>query len=266
MPSTARALAQSLSAMAWLVLCGLMGALLLLAAFTARRVALSRMRTRQIAARAVEHMRARQLERERIAADLHDTLLQGIYGLLLRMQALSPQVADAAAREALEASIERAEKLATEGRDRVSGLHSAHPGMGDIGDELRKVAADLEREQQAKVPVRITGSPQQLLPEVHEQLYFIGREAMFNAAAHAEAASIDVEIEYGSAQLCLTVRDDGRGMAPAAAGNQDGAEHWGMAGMRERASRIGGTLEISSNAGGGTVVQARVPASAAYLA
>jgi signal transduction histidine kinase len=265
MPSTGKALAQSLSGTGWSALAALLGALLLLASVTVRRVVLWRMRTRQNAARAVEHLRVRQLERERIAADLHDTLLQGIYGLLLRMQSLLREVSDVSAREALEASIDRAEKLAAEGRDRVSGLHSAHPAMGDLRDELRQVASDLEREQQAHVSVEGMGTPRPLLPQVHEQLYFIGREAMFNAAAHAEATAIVVTLDYGSGQFTLGIRDDGRGLPPPDAQAADGARHWGLAGMRERALRVGGELELVSRPGHGTAVRVRVPADSAYL-
>jgi signal transduction histidine kinase len=262
MQTAGEALARSLSSSAWAALLALLAALAGVAALGARGVVVSRMQARQVAVRAVEHMRVRQAERERIAADLHDTLLQGIYGLLLRMQTLSQRLPDSQTRAMLEGAIVRAENLASEGRDRVAGLRTSPAEAGDIAEQLRGAAADLERAQGAVVAVQVSGAPHALAPDVQEQLHLIGREAMSNAALHAAASRIEVELEYGGKQLRLTVRDDGRGILRA--GGVEGG-HWGLTVMQERARRVGGQLEIGNAPDGGTVVQARIPAEAAYL-
>ena len=88
----------------------------------------------------------------------------------------------------------------------------------------------------------------------------IGREAVLNALKHAEARKVDVHLDYGAEFLNLQIRDDGRDMTPGPeAAATDG--HFGIAGMRERAHRAGGTVEIASAPGGGTTVRACLPTS-----
>jgi len=258
-----KAVTSSLSMSGWVALLALLAALLGLVALAARRIVAGRMRAQQRAMRAVEHLRVRQAERESIAADLHDTLLQGLYGLLLRMQALSEHLPDSQTRAMLESAIVRTERLATEGRDRVSGLLRSPLGVGDLGEQLAEVAADVERAHGVQVHVQVSGATRALAPEVQEQLHLIGREALSNAASHAAATRIDVELELGASQLRLSVRDNGRGIDSTGA---EAAGHWGLRVMQERAKRIGGRLDVCPAAGGGTVVLARVPADAAYLA
>lgn len=226
--------------------------------------AIYRLRMRRLATRTVERLRVRQLERDRIAADLHDTLLQGIYGLLMQMQVVLQRLTDPIARERLMSAVELAERLVAEGRDRVSGLRSLSDGLGDIVEALRGVADHILREHRTPVLVSIEGEPRNLMAEVQEQLFLVGREAMFNAAMHASATRIEVQLAYSNNELRLRVRDDGRGIAPDVLkqGGTDG--HWGLAGMRERAQWVHGQLEISSSAGHGTTVDVRVPSDAAY--
>jgi signal transduction histidine kinase len=93
----------------------------------------------------------------------------------------------------------------------------------------------------------------------------IGREAIANCFAHAQARNIEVEIVYDEGSLELRVRDDGRGMDPRTA--QSGrAGHWGLLGMRERAVSLGGTLKVWSRPELGTEIELIVPAATAYRA
>jgi len=96
------------------------------------------------------------------------------------------------------------------------------------------------------------------MPDSFSSLYRIGREAVVNAFRHSGAKHVELELEYSDADLCMRVRDDGCGIDPRVlhAGREG---HWGLAGMRERATRIGARLAVSSSAAHGTEVQLSVP-------
>jgi signal transduction histidine kinase len=110
----------------------------------------------------------------------------------------------------------------------------------------------------------VEGERQPLQPLLQDEVYRIARELLRNAFQHAEAAQIEAEIRYGPHLLRVHVRDDGKGIDPEIlkAGGRDG--HWGLAGMRERAKRIGARLDFWSQAGAGTEVRLSVPGSIAY--
>ena len=87
----------------------------------------------------------------------------------------------------------------------------------------------------------------------------MAQEAIHNVKKHAGARHLFVQLEYGPAQIALEVRDDGRGFAPTGK-LESPPGHYGVTGMRERAAAIGGTLEISSEPGSGTVIRLSAPA------
>jgi len=99
---------------------------------------------------------------------------------------------------------------------------------------------------------------------VREESYSVGREAIINALTHSEGRNIEVEIIYESREFRLRIRDDGRGIDPGTLEAGGRADHWGLQGMRERAHRIGGKLDLWSRPGSGTEVELSVPASTAY--
>jgi signal transduction histidine kinase len=101
-------------------------------------------------------------------------------------------------------------------------------------------------------------------PLIQDEAYRIGRELLRNAFQHADASEIEAEVRYEDRAFRLRVRDEGKGMDPKilAAGGRSG--HWGLAGMRERAKRIGGHLDIWSQTGAGTQVELNIPGAIAY--
>ena len=101
-------------------------------------------------------------------------------------------------------------------------------------------------------------------PDVYNEIFFIGSEALRNAFHHASAQRIQLQVHYDSDAFRLVVTDNGKGVDPAvlATGSRDG--HFGLAGMRERAALIGGTLTLQSAVGIGTILELRVPATRAY--
>lgn len=221
------------------------------------------LRIRQVTARVREAEALRTAERERIARDLHDTLLQGFQGLMLRLQAVAdglPAASDA--RQRLERSLERGDEALVEGRERVQQLRAAGPG-GDLAHALGALARD-RADPRVAATVTVQGDARPLQALAEDEAILIGREALGNALRHAQAGCIDVVIAYTADGLRLTVTDDGIGLpadGPAAEGTR---LRFGLIGMRERAARIGATLEIGAGDGAGTRIALWVPARRAY--
>jgi signal transduction histidine kinase len=212
-------------------------------------------------------LEARLAERERIARDLHDTLLQGVQGLIWRFQAAADRIpADQPARRMLEQSLDRADKLLEESRDKVKDLRASAHDAAHLDEALAQECAQLAQLHPARFAVSVQGARRDLHPIVREEGFFIGREALTNAFQHAAAASIEAELSYGDAALFIRVRDDGTGISAAVlqAGEKPG--HFGLLGMRERARKLGATLDVWSRPGAGTEVELRVPAHVAYAA
>ncbi|MEJ1965555.1 MAG: triple tyrosine motif-containing protein [Gammaproteobacteria bacterium] len=227
---------------------------------------LYRLRLRQATTAVRARLEERIVERERIARDLHDTLLQGLQGLILRFQAAAARVpTHEPARDMLERALERADDVLLESRHRVKDLRASTQMQGDLADALGAFGKELAQEKQAtEFSVTIGGAPRALHPVVREEAFMIGREALFNAFRHSGGGKIEVEITFNSSELRLRIRDDGCGVEPSllAAGGRSG--HWGMHGMRERAKKIRSQLEIWSRRDMGTEVELRVPAALAY--
>jgi signal transduction histidine kinase len=112
--------------------------------------------------------------------------------------------------------------------------------------------------------VAAEGEARNLHPILRDEIYRIAGEALRNAFRHAHAHKVEVEIRYDDEQFRLRVRDDGRGIDPAVLSHQGSEGHFGLRGMRERATLIGGKLTVWSEVEAGTEVELRVPAGLAY--
>ena len=110
----------------------------------------------------------------------------------------------------------------------------------------------------------VEGQTRDLHPIVRDEIYKIAAEALRNAFRHAHAERVEVEIRYDNEQFRLRVRDDGKGIDPAVLADQGIEGHYGLRGMPERAALIGGKLAVWSEAGAGTEVELRFPASIVY--
>ena len=111
----------------------------------------------------------------------------------------------------------------------------------------------------------VEGESRNLHPILRDETYKIAAEALRNAFRHAHAGQIEVEIRYDNEQSRLRVRDDGNGIDPAVLARQGSEGHYGLPGMRERATLMGAKLTVWSEVDTGTEVELRVPASAAYV-
>ncbi|MFG6414933.1 two-component regulator propeller domain-containing protein [Roseateles sp. DC23W] len=221
------------------------------------------MRLRQIVARVRERGEERSRERERIARDMHDTLLQSVQGLILRLQSVADGLqSDPPAQQAINQALDRAEAVLVEGRDRLQGLR--HTDTSDLEREVSRLIAELPFAQTTQVSVASQGQRRTLQPPVFDEILCIVSEALFNAARHAGAREVVVQVDYGRRWLEVEVRDDGVGVSPEKAAQAGRNGHYGMLGMRERAERIGGQFRISGHSGGGTRVSLRIKAAVAY--
>ena len=227
------------------------------------------LRVRQLHHRFEMALEARVSERTRIARELHDTLLQSFHGLLLRFQTVSQLWAERPelAKEKLDGAINEAASAITEGRNAVQGLRESTVERNDLAIAIRTLGGALASDA-LKPPdfsVAVEGESRDLHPIVRADIYKITAEALRNAFRHGHATHVDVEIRYDREQFRLRVQDDGKGFDEALLPRQAAAGHYGVPGMRERATLMGGTLTVWSNVGAGTAVELCIPARSAYV-
>jgi len=214
---------------------------------------------------------ARVNERTRIARDLHDTLLQTLHGLMFQFQGvrnLLPARTEEAMKS-LDDAINETEKALAESRDAIQDLRSEPVAKGDLAELLTTSSRELAGAAYAsnEPPVFdliVEGEPQILSSSTKDEVWRITLEILRNAYRHAKASRIEAEIRYGDHNLRIRIRDDGRGIDPHVlkAGGLPG--HWGLRGVRERATRIGAQVDFWSEAGAGTEVQLTAPSSVVY--
>jgi len=225
------------------------------------------LRLKQATQRVRVNMEARLAERESIARDLHDTLLQSVQGLILTFHAVTKRIPDGEpVRKDMERALDYADQVLMEGRDRVSNLRTTGPLIRDLPAAFRQIADYTSHDPKVIVQTVVEGTPRELHPLVLEEAFAIGREALINALSHSTGQHVEVEIIYDPQQFRLRVRDDGRGIDSAILEKGGRDKHWGLNGMRERAGKIGAQLELWSRPGNGTEAELTVPAGTAYRA
>jgi signal transduction histidine kinase len=201
----------------------------------------------------------RQSERERVARELHDTLLQGFLGVSLQLQAAVEHVPpNSPSKAALDHAMVRMQHVIDEARDILVGLRSSSIASMAVEHAFSCVRDEFDPGGIARFRVVVTGQPKALNPAIQEHINLIGREALINAFRHSEATSIEAEVEYLPRRLRILVRDNGRGIDPKTVHSGRHA-HLGLIGMRERATGIGAQLRIWSRLGCGTEVEISVP-------
>jgi signal transduction histidine kinase/ligand-binding sensor domain-containing protein len=213
-------------------------------------------------------LEARVSERTRIARELHDSLLQSFHGLLLRFQTVFQLLPERPmeAKEKLGSAIEQTADAITEGRDAVQGLRDSTVQGNDLALAISTLGEELTTDSTNRPAfhVAVEGEARNLHPILRDEVYKIAAEALRNAFRHSRARQIETEIRYDTEQFRLRVRDDGKGVDPAILSSQGSEGHYGLPGMRERSTLIGGKLVIWSEVDEGTEVELRIPASTAY--
>ncbi|WP_030853414.1 sensor histidine kinase [Streptomyces griseus] len=200
-------------------------------------------------------------ERRRLAAEIHDTLAQGLTGIIAQLQVVT-SLADRdpdTARVHLERAAALARHSLGEARRSVHNLAPAALEHDELTGALEKTVADWSEQHRVRADFTVTGSAEPVHDEIAAALLRIAGEALANTGRHAGASRVGVTLSFMDGELALDVRDDGRGFDPAATAPASRAGGFGLGGMRARAERVAGAVEVESEPGGGTAVSARVP-------
>jgi FixJ family two-component response regulator len=203
-------------------------------------------------------------ERTRIAQELHDTLLQTFLSASMQLGVAAEAVPEESpVKPRLDRILQIMSRGIEEGRTTIRGLRSSDSPARDLVIALSRVEQELSCRPDIDFRVNVAGREQALNPHIQHEVYRIGREALLNAFCHSGAKRVEVQLEYADQNLQMRVRDNGTGIDPQVLRN--GREgHWGLAGMQERATRIGGLLNISSSPSNGTEVLLTVPSGIAF--
>jgi signal transduction histidine kinase len=196
-------------------------------------------------------------ERQRMAREIHDTLAQGLAGIITQLQAAQRS---ASVRGETEEHVARALALArsslTEARRSVRALAPRELTRAHLPDALRTLTEHWSHDNGISAQIAVTGTREPLSPAIEVSLFRVVQEALTNVAKHAGATRVGVTLSYTGIEVLLDVRDDGRGFTKAA------GTGFGLTSMRQRIRGVGGHVEVQSAPGEGTSVSARVPAIA----
>jgi len=193
-------------------------------------------------------------ERARVTRELHDSLLQGFSGVVYQLEAAARlfESNPGLSKERLEHAIDQADQSLGETRRTIMNMRLPALENHTLPEALSAIGAQLTEGSPPSFHLTVRGVIRQLSYDVQANLYLIGREAITNAVNHAEARRILAQMLYSEKEVLLTVQDDGSGFDPEAATEKK--DHWGIAGMRERASQIGAGFTLESTLGRGTKV------------
>jgi signal transduction histidine kinase len=206
---------------------------------------------------ALSHEAGVRAERERLASEIHDTLAQGFTSVLLLLEAMETALDTdpAAARRHLDRARETARENLAEARAFVAALSPPDLGRTSLPEALRRLVERAGVESELVAGLAVTGDPHGLPAEHEVALLRAAQEALTNVRRHASASRVDVTLGYEPDAVRLRVRDDGCGFDPDAAANGG----YGLAGMRARAARIGGAVNVLAAPGVGVAVCFEVP-------
>ncbi|MFJ9825546.1 sensor histidine kinase [Streptomyces sp. NPDC101160] len=198
-------------------------------------------------------------ERRRLAAEIHDTIAQGLTGVIAQLQVVSMTTDPALARVHLGRAADLARHSLGEARRSVQNLSPVALEHDTLPEALKKTVAAWSERTGITARFTVTGTVRPLHDEIAATLLRIAQEALANAERHSGAARAGVTLSYMGDEITLDVRDDGQGFDPAAVPARSRAGGFGLDGMRARAERLAGHLTLETEPGHGTAVSARVP-------
>lgn len=192
-------------------------------------------------------------ERERIARDLHDLVIQRLFATGIGLQSMLRLVDDQQAADRIGQAVEDLDTTIREIRSTIFALETPTTAASGLRSEVLKLASEASETLGFEPTVRFDGPVDAAVPDpVVPHLLAAVREALSNAGRHAKAGRVELELVVGGRSIALTVTDDGVGMGET-------RRRSGLANLRERAERLGGSLEFTSPAGGGTRLHWQVP-------
>jgi signal transduction histidine kinase len=198
-------------------------------------------------------------ERSRIARELHDTLIQGFSGVTMEMQALCARLSSPEERGTLQEIVQDAARSLREARRSVAGLRGAPGAQSGLGSAIAQAARQITEAKDIRLKLELEQYPRGLSAEVEYNLLRIAQEAVSNSVKHSGARLIEVSLQSTAALVSLAIKDDGSGFGLGAGGTANGG-HYGLIGMRERATHIGAGFQIDTESGRGTTIRVMLPA------
>jgi len=194
-------------------------------------------------------------ERQRLAGEIHDTLAQGLTGIIAQLEAAehTRHHADAWSRHLAQARALARANL-TEARRSVHALRPEQLEEASLPEAMGTLARTWSQGSMIAADLETTGIVVRATPGTEAAVFRAAQEALSNVAKHAQATKVQITLTYLGDTLLLDVADDGTGFDPNA--TTDG---YGLAGMRQRLSRVGGMLTVESSPGSGTILNASVP-------
>jgi signal transduction histidine kinase len=214
---------------------------------------------------------ARREERQRLARDLHDSIVQQVFSISMQaksMEVLAQRGAAVPAPAVLRIAAEVGDLSGTVLADLRAMVHelrlSSSADLGGLEEAVRALATSTAN--RTGLTFSVAGGPglDQVRGELAEDVYRIVAEAIHNAVRHAEAGKVTIRLRLRGDRLTAAVADDGRGMGTPAAGPRDAAAGYGLTIMRERAERWGGTVTVGPGRAAGTLVRLAVPLSGGF--
>ncbi|HEY2075728.1 MAG TPA: sensor histidine kinase [Streptosporangiaceae bacterium] len=199
-------------------------------------------------------------ERQRMAREIHDTLAQGLTGIITQLQAAAQGGRPADRDRRIEAAIRLARDSLSEARRSVHELRPELLETARLGEALAEVAQRWSALHGVPARVTTTGVLRPMPADVEVTLLRTAQEALANVAKHANATRVGLTLSYMEDEVALDVRDDGIGFVPAGLPLSADGGGFGLTAMRQRVERLSGTLEIESESGVGTAISACVPA------
>ncbi|HET7421860.1 MAG TPA: GAF domain-containing sensor histidine kinase [Candidatus Dormibacteraeota bacterium] len=193
-------------------------------------------------------------ERERIAKELHDGIIQSLFAVGMGLQGTALMASEPETARRIENAVEELDRVIRDLRNYIFGLRPGILADRQLDQALRDLGKDMESRTPGSVEVEVDAATAAMLSSRSAELVQVTREALSNVARHAQANRTTVRLERQGRQAVLTVSDDGVGFEPngPAAGN-------GMRNMRERAAGLGGKLEVTSSSGNGTTLKLAFP-------
>lgn len=205
-------------------------------------------------------------ERQRMAREIHDTIAQGLTGVITQLEAAGHVKDPAELQRHLENAIRLARESLTEARRSVQGIVPVPLERSRLPDAIADVASRWSGITNVPVQLATTGTVHGLDPEVEVVLLRVVQEALANVAKHARAKRVGVTLSYMGDVVTLDVRDDGVGFVPSIGKGVVSRSGFGLTAMRQRVDRVAGRLEVESEPGEGTAISVSVPAIPVWAA
>ncbi len=195
-------------------------------------------------------------ERERVAATLHDTLLQSMQGMILRFQGVGHRLAvDSPERATIDHILDQADEVLAEGRHQILALRMPVVYGDKLSQACAAIGQSLQENYGIPFSMQVSGPVTPVNGDRSEDIYAIVREALYHAYQHSRATAVELQLVYGCEFFSLYVRDNGV---------VTGAPLHALPAMRERAARLAGTVDVLTSPQQGSELLLRVPGAVCY--